>query len=514
MLLCVDKPQVWASSVATAITLAVTSGSDAVTTVTSGSAVTLTATVNAGTVAVTTGQVSFCDTTAAHCTDVHLLGTSQLTSAGTAHLTFIPGIGSHSYNAIFAGATNGGTHDAASTSSNVALTVTGRYPPTTTIAQSGSAGVYTLTAVVGGVGPFVPSGTISFLDTSNGNAVLGSATLASSNANLSLLNNSNPVTGTTPSSVAVGDFNGDGIPDLAVANYGAGTVTILLGNGNGTFTQALNTPTTVGGGPSSVAVADFNGDGIADLAVANSNDNTATILLGNGDGSFTQAANSPVPVGSGPISVAVGDFNGNAIPDLAVANAGSNTITILLGDGSGNFTQAANSPVTVGSEPSSVAVGDFDGNGVSDLAIANYGAGTLTILIGNGDGTFTQAANSPITTGVGSISVAVGDFNGDGIPDLAVANYGENTVTILLGSGNGTFAASATKPATGAAPSSVAVGDFNGDGTPDLAVTSEGSNTVTVLQTSLQTATATVTGISLPIYPPGCRELLGRQPGG
>jgi hypothetical protein len=537
----------FASSTGTA--LVITSGSNVVTTVPSGGAVTLTATVTAGATAVTTGQVSFCDGAATYCTDIHVFGTSQLTSSGTATLTFIPGIGSHSYKAVYAGVPNSTAAYAGSTSSTAALTVTGLYPAITTIAESGSAGNFTLTAQVGGAGPSAPSGTVSFLDTSNGDAALGTATLALANANLNFLNVSNPATGATPSSVAVGDFNGDGIPDLAmanyssgtvtillgqgngmflqavnspvpagaepssvvvgdfnedgipdlaVANYGDGTVTILLGNGNGTFTQAANSPLTVGSGPSSIAAADFNGDGIPDLAVANVSGNTISILLGNGDGTFTQAANSPLTVGNGPLSVAVGDFNGNGIPDLAVANAIDSTVMILMGNGDGTFAQATNSPVPVGAEPSSIVVADFNGDGVPDLAVANYGSNTLTILLGNGGGTFTQAANSPVTVGSGSISVAAGDFNGDGVPDLAVVNYGQNTLTILLGQGNGTFAATTTNPATGGAPSFVAVGDFNGDGVPDLAVASEISNTVTVLETAAQTATATTIGITLP----------------
>ena len=470
-----------AQSVPTVTTVAAMSGGSVVSTVVSGSAVTLTATVTAGGAAVTSGAVNFCDASATYCTDIHLLATSQLTSAGTASWMFIPGVGSHSYKAIFVGTTMGGSGDAGSTSGAVGLTVTGLYAPTTGLSAVGSAGNYTLSAQVGGAGASVPTGTVSFLDTSNGNAVLGTAILGSPTAGLSLLNVSNPSSGLTPTSVAVRDFNGDGIPDLAVANFGSGTVTILLGTGNGMFTPATNGTVTVGAEPSSVASGDFNGDGIADLAVTNYGSGTVTILLGTGNGTFTPASNSPL-VGSGPNSVVVGDFNGDGIADLAVANTSGNGVTILLGNGNGTFTPASGSPVQAGNGPVSVAEGDFNGDLIPDLAVANASDGTVTILLGNGDGTFTPAANNPVSAGSEPSSVAVGDFNGDGVADLAVTNYGGESVTILLGNGNGTFTSATNSPVTvGNGPSSVVVGDFNGDGIPDLAVANYGANSLTVL---------------------------------
>jgi len=534
------------AATSTTTTLAVTAGGSATTAVVSKTVVTLTATVKAGATAVTTGQVNFCDATAKYCTDIHLLGTEQLTSAGTAMLKFVPGIGSHSYKAIFVGTTS----DASSSSSDSALKVTGTYPTATTIAQSGSAGNYTLTATVAGFGDAPgqasPTGMVSFLDTSNGNSVLGRAALQTVTPGLSWFNSQTPATGTFPSSIAVGDFNGDGHPDLAVVNYGARRVTQLLGNGDGTFNEADggipyidinsaypdfvavgdfngdgkadlviassngNTLTvflgngdgtfkaapgelpTTGNYPYSIVVGDFNRDGNADLAVANLLGNTVTVLLGNGDGTFTAAKVSPA-TGRGPNSIAVGDFNGDGIPDLAVTNSDDNTVTVLLGNGDGTFSAAKVSPAT-GINPSSIAVGDFNGDGKADLAVVNLGDRTVTVLLGNGDGTFTASRLSP-STGNSPNSVAVGDFNGDGVPDLAVTNYYDETVTILLGNGDGTFKAAAS-PMTGHEPRSLAVGDFNGDGIPDVAVVDYSDNTVTVLLGVTQSATATVSGIA------------------
>jgi hypothetical protein len=255
------------NAASTSTTLQVTSGGNPVTSVAAGSVVMLTATVSGGSTALA-GQVNFCDATATYCDPTHLLGSAQLTSAGTASLQFIPGMGSHSYKAMFAGT----LADLKSSSGASSLTVTASQPSTTAIAQSGNPGNYTLTATVTGQGPVAPGGTVSFLDTSNNtikaNSVLGSAALGNGVATLNWQNPQSPATGTQPGSVALGDFNGDGILDMAVTNGGDNTLTILLGKGDGTFTAAASSPQT-GAYPASVTVGDFNRDGKADLAVAN-----------------------------------------------------------------------------------------------------------------------------------------------------------------------------------------------------------------------------------------------------
>ena len=292
-------------------------------------------------------------------------------------------------------------------------------------------------------------------------------------------------TGQFPNSVAIGDFNGDGKPDLALAN-GSGTVSILLGNGDGTFQPHVEY--TAGPGAFSLAVGDFNADGRLDLAVANNNGNlsgTVSILLGNGDGTFQPHVD--YQVGMGPYSVAVGDFNGDGKLDLVVANYPSVfTVSVLLGNGDGTFRPQVTYPV--GRQPISVAVADLNGDGKLDLAVADFTDGLVSVLLGNGDGTFQPSVEYP--TGKVPSTIIVGDFNGDGKLDLATSNFAPGGFTvppgfinILLGNGDGTFQAPAAFVA-GPNPATVAVGDFNNDGAPDFvtgSVPNTGAVTFSVL---------------------------------
>lgn len=315
--------------------------------------------------------------------------------------------------------------------------------------------------------------------------------------------------GASPSSVVLGDFNNDGKPDYAVANSTANTVSVFLGNGDGSFAPAPHSPFIVNRNPfptpclitrcSSVpialAVGDLNGDGRQDLAVTNIpiNDlcsissvfggmcSSVAVLLGRGDGSFRDS-NQFDPGGQLPTSVAIGDFDRDGKQDLAVTNLNSATVSILLGDGTGlSFRQSSRSPVRVGVRPAWVAAGRFNTDSALDLAVANADDGTVSVLLGNGNGTFTPAAGSPIAVGTRPVSIAVADFNGDGNFDLAIADLTDSTVSVALGNGDGTFGTPA-RFGVGGQPSSVAVGDFNGDGNLDLAVANRMSNSVSLLR--------------------------------
>ena len=285
----------------------------------------------------------------------------------------------------------------------------------------------------------------------------------------------NYTVGTNPQSVAVGDFNGDGKLDLAVVNQGSGNVSILLGNGNGTF--GGGTTYAAGGNPRSVVIADFNGDGIPDLAVVDSGFGPGTagvsVLIGNGNGSFQTAAF--FAAGSTSLSVAVGDFNGDGKADLAVANEGSDNISILIGNGDGSFQSAVNINLDLPGlsvSPTSVVAGDFDSNGHLDLAVAAPNHRDIAVLSGNGNGTFQAAVHyaldDPNFVNNPNMLVAT-SFDSDGKLDLILTDLSSNHVTILLGAGDGTFP-SAKSYAAGPEPIGVAVADFNGDGRPDLVV--------------------------------------------
>jgi hypothetical protein len=277
--------------------------------------------------------------------------------------------------------------------------------------------------------------------------------------------------GTLPTGVATTDFNGDGRPDLAVSNSVTGNVTVFTGNGDGTF--SAGTSYGAGAAPSSIAIADFNNDGKSDVIVSNSSGGSVSFIYGNGDG--TLGTTATIPVGVTNSFVAAGDFNNDGNADIAVADTNTSVVWILLGRGNGQF----QAPVSykAGTTPVGIAVGDFNGDGKLDLAIANSASGNITVLLGNGDGSFQAAVQ--YSTGSGTQSVAVGDFNGDGILDLAATNQGGN-VEVLIGNGNGTFQNAFAFPAS-ASPVSLVVNNFNGDGKDQVAVANTSINAVSVL---------------------------------
>jgi Bacterial Ig-like domain/FG-GAP-like repeat len=280
------------------------------------------------------------------------------------------------------------------------------------------------------------------------------------------------------------DFNGDGKQDLAVTRIVTpGIVLVLLGDGTGSF--AAKPDFTAGEGPRAIAVADFNNDAKPDMAVANETfrfplpAGTVSILIGDGLGNFASPTN--LDVGKRPLDVVSGYFNADAIPDLATANQFSDDVSVLIGSGAGGFLEATHFALPAGAQPMSIAMGDFNKDTALDLATA--GENLVCVLLGAGTGSFGTPSCFP--SGVFSVFVAAGDLNGDGNLDLAISNDGTDHLTILMGDGNGSFGTGRTVLA-GQYPKEIKIVDLNADGFADLVVTTNmnggiGRNAVQVL---------------------------------
>jgi hypothetical protein len=295
--------------------------------------------------------------------------------------------------------------------------------------------------------------------------------------------------GRAPISFAAADVNGDGARDFAVANLGSDDVTILLGDGSGGFAGAGGSPVPAGDGPLAVETADLNGDGNADLAVANGASGNLTVLLGDGTGAFAAAPGSPISVGGSPGDIAAADLNNDGDVDLAVPVLQNNRrVAILLGDGAGRFAPSPGSPVILGvrSGTTEVALADLNGDSKRDLIAANTDSRTLSIRFGDGLGGF--GAGRAVAAGNGPTSLAVADLNADGRVDLGVGTQASATgghrprLAILLGDGAGGFRHAAGSPkAVPGVPTSVEVADVNADRRLDVAVANLGADSVSVL---------------------------------
>jgi hypothetical protein len=512
-------------------------------TVASPALLTLTASVTGGGAPITEGTVIFCDTTlGAECQNSYIVGTAQLNGA-SATLKIVPAIGVHTYVAKFSATAT----EAASTSTAQTLTVTGKNPTSTTLVATGNPEGYGLTATVTGMAGRLPllSGTVSFQDTTDGDYVLGTGVLGAPVFGQSFSQPNDILgVGNQPSAVGVGDFNGDGWPDLAVVLSEQSAVQIMLSDRQGGFTLGglvpgvMTAPCSNGYVRSrcSIAVGDFNHDGRPDLAITSDlaseysqdpplvpfqPDNRVYVLMGNADGTFTPAIGSPISVGSYPEQVNIGDFNSDGLQDLVVANGLDNTLSILLGNGDGTF--APQSTVPVGNFPFYLAVADFRLKGASDIAVTNVDDSTVSVLWSNGDGTFTEASGSPFDSGsYAPGAVVAADFDKDGYPDLAVANYtpllqhtpdcGDiSNVVILRNHGDGTFTSALTLP-VGLYPVAMVAADFNQDGNTDLAVDNGGDNSCAPPLPETQTLTLLLGDGKGGFAPPGPATPLGNSP--
>ncbi len=400
-----------------------------------------------------------------------------------------------------------------------------------------------------GFGFTAPSGQLAFTNVTTSTPVTAPVTLNTSTATTALTPQVTTSTGanTLPVWTTLADVNGDGILDLITSLYETDSVTVQLGNGDGTFQAATTYLIESGFGPAEVHAVSLGSSGSSstvDLIVGSFNTNQIAVLVGNGNGTFgTPTFYTVGSATNAPTSLTTGDFNHDGNLDVAVANTGDNTVSILLGLGGGTLTLSG-TPINVGRDPEAIRAGDFNGDGYSDLAVANYSDGTVTTLLNNQAGGFTATtkilgsgahsgpqalaingsgssqllavanfadntisvmqnngsgsfgAQTIIPVGKGPDDVNFADFNGDGIPDLAVSNYTDGTVNLALGSSGGSYTVLGPF-GVGNSPYSAAVGDLDLDGTPDLVVSNCFSNNAGVLLDGTQISVP-YSGLSLP----------------
>ncbi len=447
----------------------------------------LTAAVTSGGSPITAGLVLFCDATAVYCENNSALGIAQLTSPGaTASVKVGSGpIGSHSYKAVF----RSNKSYAASVSNTVTYAVTGTYLSSISLTSTGSIGNYNLTGTVAGVGSLTtgPTGVISFVDTSAGNNVLGTENLVVSTLTTTFAPQppfaiGGP--GATTRSVAIASayLNADNNLDVVTGDatppgLDSSTISVLLGNGDGSFQPKVNYQGCTVGSALQILLADFNRDGNTDIALGCSDGTNGglVIILGNGDGTFQ----APVLYSTGDVaSISMGDFNGDGLLDIALTDNSQQNVIFFTGNGDGTFTKDAFT-ISTHAATRGVVVADFNKDGIDDVAyaVATSVPGShlfdLYVALSNGDGTF-NVSPTAVASQIGEFLTS-GDTNADDNPDIVSAtitrpgpgnhNIG-NSLFVLLGNGNGTFQSPVAYVSD--IPSDPHLADVNGDGVPDI----------------------------------------------
>ena len=475
---------------------------------------------------------------------------------GTAVLTTILAPGDHPLVATY-----GGTAQSPDivTSRRVTVTVTGTTSSSTRLTakpDSQHAQNYDFTATVTGLGVLTPSQSVKVRDTTAGvnlgiapldplsvihgfgranvvpasggpaQAVIadlnadGFADVATANASFSVssmgvfLGNGDstfqpPVTyptGVFTSGILVADFNQDGIPDIAAMSQGDGTdgpVAIFLGNGDGTFQDPI--VNNLGIFPVAIVAGDFDRDGVLDIASIDYFANNAYISLGNGDGTFKPVV--PYAAGGAPYSIATADFNNDNFADLAVVNDNDSTVSVLLGNGDGTFQTQKVFPT--GFQVEFIVTGDLNADGKQDIVVANYADATAGVLLGNGDGTFQPQV--PWSVSGNASGLAIADLDGDGSLDIAVSCNVPPRVDVLYNHGDATFAPAQAFRIGQSTSFQLSTGDLNGDGAPDI-ISEDITTSISVL-TNGTTATATLTDIAVPGSSTDTEKVIATYPG-
>jgi hypothetical protein len=407
-----------------------------------------------------------------------LLATAVLSVGNATYKTIGLAAGSHSLTANFVGTASAAASSSAASiltlnpgATAASLQITGSNPVNLGAAAQ-------LTATVSANGGGLLNGSANLIN--NGSSITSASLGTPINTFATSQTLSTGASGNEPFIIAMADVNGDGIPDLVTTDSVANSVSVFLGNGNGTF-NLKSTITTGISSPRGIAIGDFNADGKLDFAVISDGSTTMQIFKGNGDGTFVSPpTNMALDSNSIAWDIATADVNNDGKLDLIIADSGTNSVTVFLGNGDGTFAPEKDTVLTTGTGPKFLTVADLNGDGKLDVAVADYNNAHINVLFGNGDGTF-ASTQTVISTSSYPETIVAGDVNRDGSPDLVVTNYGSNTVSVFLNNGHGVFALKGNYP-TGLNPYGLAVADIDGDGKPDLVVTNRDNGGVTGVQ--------------------------------